>query len=568
MKKAVKIAIVFVALAMIPAMAFAQATLNRNETLYASGGLWSAPSNWNPFQYTGVAFSGTVGLLYEPLFFYNPVTGENPPCLALSGKWINTTTYQVKLRENVKWSDGKPFSADDVVFTFMVAKGTPISWGSLFDPAAGGLKSVNKVDASTVNFVFEGARYQQFQCQLYQIPIVPKHIYEGVPVDKLMADNNENAIGTGPYLHLKALADRDIYVRNDNWWGKEAFGKLPAPKNIVLLMVNDNATALGMMLQGQIDIFNNYTPGVGSLVQNFGNHLTSFYKKQPYNLSYNTVMLYMNTKKKPMDDPAFRKALAFAIDTQKIADVDYTGGVLPADSSGFLPTSTLMSYIDKPALQKLYFKYDPKQAAALLDKAGYKLKGKYRVNKDGTPITLQINCPTGWSDWEIGIRMIAENLQAVGINAEAKPVDFNLWQSSRFKCTFDMLLDNNTAISSSPMNYLNGVVTQNIDAANNTRGNWGQYKNDKLKDLMNQFDMTNPVTDMAKSKSIMTQIQTILLTDMPAIPLWYNGLWFLGGTDVWTGYSNEENKLGVTCIWGNTWQMGTVQVLLNLKSKS
>ena len=40
------------------------------------------------------------------------------------------------------------------------------------------------------------------------------------------------------------------------------------------------------------------------------------------------------------------------------------------------------------------------------------------------------------------------------------------------------------------------------------------------------------------------------MTDVPAVPLWYNGLWFVGGTSVWNGYSNEDNKLGVSCIWG------------------
>ena len=71
--------------------------------------------------------------------------------------------------------------------------------------------------------------------------------------------------------------------------------------------------------------------------------------------------------------------------------------------------------------------------------------------------------------------MVAADLQAVGINAEAKPVDFNLWQRSHFECTFDMQLDNNTTLSSSPNQYLSAVATQVFDEKNNTRGNWGQY---------------------------------------------------------------------------------------------
>lgn len=564
MRKLGKVLILASILIAASVLLFAQTSLDRKETVYCSGGMWSPPSNWNPFQYTGLASSGTVGLLYEPLFGYNPVTGEFPPLLATSGKWLDKLTYQVKVRQGVQWSDGVDFSADDVVFTFEIAKKyDAITWSTLY--ASGGLDSVVKLDAETVNFKFSNPRYENFTPQLYSIPMVPKHVFDGKSQDELASGAFSESIGTGPYKHLTALADRDVFVRNDGWWGAKAYGKLPAPKNIVLLMVNDNATALGMMLKGDIDIDNNYTPGVKALVENYG--VVTYFKELPYHLSFNTTMLYINSKKPVLSDPAFRRAIAFAIDKAKICKVDYQDMVLPAHSSGFLPTSTLRSYIDEKALSAQYVKFDVAAAKKMLDAAGYKMKGKYRADKAGKDFSIQINCPVGWSDWEIGIRMVAADLQAVGINAVAKPVDFSVWQRARFENTFDMLLDNNTTISSSPLSYLGGIVTQDFEATNNTRGNWGQYANPKIKELLEKLDRTNPATEKAASVKVMTEIQKILLKDMPSIPLWYNGLWFVGGTSVWTGYSSEANKLGVTCMWGNTWQLGTIATLVNMKLK-
>jgi len=568
MRKPAKLLLLATIMLLVTMMMFAQTTnLTRNETVYCSGGMWSPPSNWNPFQYTGLDSSGTVGLLYEPLLYFNPVTGEFPACLATSAKWTDKTTFEVKVRQGVKWSDGVAFTADDVVFTFEVAKYFKnISWSTLWD--GGGLTEVKKIDEATVNFIFSAPRYQNWVTQLYQIPMVPKHIFDGKSENELTTDSGAKSVGTGPYLHVQALADRDIYTRNDNWWGKDSkeFGKLPAAKNLVLLMVNDNSTALGMLLKGDIDIDNNYTPGMPALIESYG--VKTYYKAEPYHLSWNTTMLYLNNKKAPLNDPKFRKALAFAIDTKTIAKVDYQNGVLPAASHGFLPIKTLTDYIDSKALSPLYFSYNVATANKLLDAAGY-VKGKdgFRTGKDKKAFSLEINCPVGWSDWEIGIRLVAKNLQSVGVNAIAKPVDFSVWQTNRFNCTFDMLLDNNTTLSPSPNAYISAIATQDFAATNNTRGNWGQYTNAALGKLITDFDMTNPATDMKTSISIITKIETMLLNDMPAIPLWYNGLWFCGGSTTWKGYSDETNKLGVTCMWANTWQLGGVQSLVNMTLK-
>src|SRR5690606_41510425 len=88
-------------------------SLPRHETLYTSGTQWGPPANWNPIREWDHA-TGTKGLVYETLFHYDPNTGQHVPWLAESGSWTGDTVYELKLRQGVTWSDGKPFTADDV----------------------------------------------------------------------------------------------------------------------------------------------------------------------------------------------------------------------------------------------------------------------------------------------------------------------------------------------------------------------------------------------------------------------------------------------------------------------
>jgi len=94
----------------------------RNETLYTSGTQWGPPGSWNPIQDWGYAM-GTLGLVYEPLFNYDPLTNEYIPWLAESGEWTGDLEYTITLRDGITWADGAPLTAADVVFTIGLASG-------------------------------------------------------------------------------------------------------------------------------------------------------------------------------------------------------------------------------------------------------------------------------------------------------------------------------------------------------------------------------------------------------------------------------------------------------------
>jgi peptide/nickel transport system substrate-binding protein len=92
----------------------------RAQTVYTSGTMYSPPSTWNPFNVGNYA-TGAQGLLYEPLFLFDPVKNNSYiPWLATSGTWSGST-YTISVRNNVKWSNGTPLTGADVAFSINLA---------------------------------------------------------------------------------------------------------------------------------------------------------------------------------------------------------------------------------------------------------------------------------------------------------------------------------------------------------------------------------------------------------------------------------------------------------------
>ena len=504
------------------ASSHATTSFPRSQTLYTSGTAYSPPTNWNPLS-IGAYATGTIGLLYEPLFLYDPTTNKTVPWLATSGSWTSPTSFDIKLRSNVTWSDGRPFTAADVAYTVGLAKSSPtVPYANLGQYIA----DVEQVGRYEVVVNFAKPAYTQWQNFLYgnnATPMLPKHIWSKLPASAVATFANPHPVGTGPMLLDEANAQEVAYKTSTHWWATKDLG-LKLEFNYLVDIVNgSNNVELGQVLQGNIDLSNNFLPGISKLVGGISSSygLQTYYAKAPYMLSANTVWLEPNISKAPMNNVNFRKALAYAVDSKQIASVVYSNIVQPANPTGLLPNLT--SYIDRSVVAKSGYSYNTAKAKALLKASGYK----------GRTISLEV--PNGWTDWMAAAQVIVGDLKAVGINARATFPVYNTRVADLTNGTYDLALDNNAGPSTTPWAYYDRVYQLPIQQKQTAQLNWERV-NDPTSWALVQELGTTPPTSTATLQSVYSQLERRTLQTMPVIPLWYNGAWAQYNTTYWTNW--------------------------------
>ncbi|MBN1122816.1 MAG: caspase family protein [Anaerolineae bacterium] len=515
--------------------------------LYISNTDVGTPQQWSPFFSGDYITSGTVGLVYEPLFLYDPMKDEMIPFLAKTAEWSDANTYLLILREGITWTDGEPLTALDVAFTFDIAP----TYDLWYSPVWNYLVDVEVLDDVTLQFTFNDPLYQDWAYHLYNIPIVPEHIWAGSDEDEIYGEFHTNPIGSGAYLYDSHTDDTNVWVRNLDWWGIDVFGP-PAPTHIVNIAVA-NDSFLAMQLAGELDISNRFLPEASSLSAE-GSILT-YYHEPPYMVPGNTTVLFMNTTKAPLDDSRVRRALAYAIDSYQIVDYAYSDLVLTASPSGLPPH--LYRYID----QDIESLYDPEVAIQLLAEAGY-------VDTDGDGYVngmdkISISCPSGWTGWEAAINVIADNARKVGINVVVETLDYQLWRTELAYGTFDMTLNNQTGMSNTPWTLYDYIFKHPIQDEM-WSGNYGRYDNEQLFYWVDELARI-PYEDTASTQMGSSAIQEMTLTEMPVIPLWYTSVSAQYTETRWTNWPSEDGPNIVPSTWPGYWQTGGLMMLINLE---
>jgi peptide/nickel transport system substrate-binding protein len=511
----------------------------RNETLYTSGTAYTPPVNWNPLA-IGAMATGTQGLIYEPLYLFDPIKNQYDPWLASGAEasgWQGNK-YVITVRSGVKWSDGQAMTGADVAYSINLAHTNSA------DPFSPNVATVANAVANgnTVTVTFKGTPgYTEFTDYLWKAPVLPQHIWSKIPASQIVTNTNTHPVGTGPMTLDTANTQEVAYKTKTDWWATSALGLSFKFKYLVDVVNGSNSQELGQLNAGNIDWSNNYLPGINMLAAaqggNGGYTLKFFYPKTPYMLSGNTVWLEPNTTKAPMNNANFRKALAAALNPSAIAQSVYGGIASPATPTGLLPTLASAGYVDQSVVQQNGTTYNPSLAKSLLAKSGY----------NGQTLTLE--APQGWSDWNTAQQVIQQELAAVGIKVQVTEPSYNQRTADITNGNYDLALDNNASLDSSPWSYFQRVYQLPILKQQASQQNWERYNSPADWNLVQQAAATAP-SDTAKLNQIYSTLEKDFLQQQPEIPLWYNGIWFQGNTQYWSNFpSSTGSNQNIPAMW-------------------
>ncbi len=311
----------------------------------------SNPARLNPLIATDTASSSVAGFLFNSLVKYDE-SGQNIiGDLAESYRFITPTIIEFNLRRGVTWHDGKPFSADDVVFTYELIKSpqTVTPYASDFRV----IKNVKAVDAYTLRVTYEKPYFKALE--IWMMGIVPRHILKN-ETEIMSSSFNTHPIGTGPYI-LKQLEFSKQIILEAN---PRYFEHKPKIERIVFHVISDPMTRFLMLKSGVIDI-----DGLDPM--QYERQLGDDFKKRFATLelpSHTYTYLGFNLRLGKFQDPRVREALSLAIDRQKLIDILFLkhGRVC---TGPFLPGSKGFNGAVKPP------KRDLARAKALLKAAGY-----------------------------------------------------------------------------------------------------------------------------------------------------------------------------------------------------
>ena len=483
------------------------------------GVLWSC--SFNPFVPSSLPYS--FGLTYESLDFVNSLeSGKVTPWLASAYAWSNgDKTLTFTIRSGVKWSDGKPFSAADVVYTFNLLKKNP----ALDLNAVWSVLSSVTQSGSKVIMNFKSAAVPYFYYVAGQVPIVPQHIWSKIknPLTNLIT----KPVGTGGYVMSKCSGQNIQWTANANYWQKG----LAKIKVVNMPAFLSNNTCNEYLAQGKSAWGSQFIPSIKSYYVDKLKGNTYWFPPVA------NVSLFPNLKVAGLNDPKVRLAISYAINRSSISKIGEYGYEPPANQTGIV-SPTFSSWESSSAAKGLSSSANTAKAASLLAADGYKkVNGVY--TKGSTKLAFTLTTNGGYSDWIASMQVLAQELTAFGIKITLQTPAANTFYANLYSGDYQLAY-NVEAGGPTPFYEMRQWLFSKNSAPIGTAAasNWERYDSASTDALLNSYGTT---TSTSAQKSIVAKLENLMVTQAPIIPVLEEVDWFEYNATTISGFPTASN---------------------------
>ncbi len=360
-------------------------------------------------------------LVHETLLASSPIDGQYVPGLADSWEIAEDgKTYTFHLHPGVLWHDGQPFTADDVIFSLdaMADEATGTQYTTSFNDT---VASYSKIDDATIQLVASDIFAQVVFLGNSWCPMVPKHVWDGIPHDQWQADpgstgtDASRVVGTGPHKFREINEGEGTTTFDAN---KDYYDVTPAYDTFIFQVWPDETSAIEALRAGDIDFYEGPPPADLDSLRAEPHLQVDLYDSR----SFTWYGYQLDPEKSTLfQDVKTRRALFYALDRESMV-ANIMLGVAEV-AQGTQPTLSVAYAPDRITTK---YNYDPEMAKSLLAEAGWAdSDGDGVVELNGQKFSFEIMYGSGSATSDQLAAAMQEYWKAVGVEATPLPVDFD-----------------------------------------------------------------------------------------------------------------------------------------------
>ena len=413
---------------------------------------------------------------------------------ALAKEWTydpKSLSFTFELQKGVKWHDGVPFSAEDVVFTIYYFKQHPYRFVPIEAVSGAQVKAKNSV---VIKLEKPYAPFLSYVAAT--IPILPKHIWQNV-TDPRKCNDPRAFIGCGPYKFIDFNKTKGTYLYEAF---EDYYQGIPKAERLIYIKAGKPLMTLSA---GRADLAN-IRPDIAKLLVNKG--LVVIKNARGWNKK-----LMINHKKLPFNDRRFRQAIAYAINQQEIIDKAHRGFGSPA-SFGLISPDHEFYNPNTPT-----YASNPSKARQILESLGYFKGFDGYYSKPGKPLKVELLASNitaaGESVTDRDGEVIKRQLEAVGIHVDLVNLEQATADGRIRKWNFDLAISGHGGLLGDAR-ILNMMINPEFMGSKSARFGANKELHRLLKAQLAEMDM-------AKRKALVYRIQEIYADEVPAISLYY-----------------------------------------------